>query len=91
MSRDSSVRADRYDTRLYTFIKGKNDYAIVYYNVFNEAIQAVVETTLLAKEGHLDASHVVCVVDKFLPIIEILIMLVILLKNIIRHRFLFSL
>lgn len=61
MLQDSSVRIDRQDTRLFAFVKGKNGYAIVYYTVYNEAIQAVVEATLLAKEGHPDASHVVCV------------------------------
>lgn len=61
---DTSVRIDRYNTRLSAFVKGKNGYAIVYYTVFNEAIQAVVEATLWPKEDHPNANCAVCVCGK---------------------------
>lgn len=53
-----------YNSRLSGFVKGKNGYAIVYYTMHAEAIQAVVETTLIIKEGHPNTNEGVCVCGK---------------------------
>lgn len=49
-----------YDTRVSSMVRGKNGYAIVYYSIFLDAIEAEVEATLLWK-GEPDTNHEVCV------------------------------
>ncbi|KAL2927758.1 Ribosome-inactivating protein charybdin [Bienertia sinuspersici] len=57
---DGPLHEDSYDTRLSAFVRGKRGYVIIYYTVFEKALQAVVEATLLTKEGNPDASPLVC-------------------------------